>query len=172
VVVVAAYRVERVGCDIRTRSDPVAVHFTDKPNDARAAYSYACNTCLVIAVSYILLLIIAINSAIGIISVKSREKLYRWNIKLLYPALFLLAAGIFIGAVWANISWGRYWGWDAKETWALITMLVYAVPLHRKSLPSFSDPLKFHRYCLIAFLTVLMTFLGVSFLLGGIHSYL
>lgn len=126
----------------------------------------------VIAISYLLLLLIAIMSLIGIISKKRRKQMYRWNTKLLYPALFLLAAGIFIGAVWANISWGRYWGWDAKETWALITMLVYALPMHRKSLPFFSDPLKFHRYCLIAFLTVLMTFLGVSFLLGGIHSYI
>jgi len=126
----------------------------------------------VIVVSYLLLFFIAIISAIGIIAKEKRKKLYKWNNKLLFPALFLLAAGIFIGAVWANISWGRYWGWDAKETWALITMLVYAIPIHRKSLPQFSDPLKFHRYCLIAFLTVLMTFLGVSFLLGGIHSYI
>ncbi|SHE77524.1 cytochrome c biogenesis protein CcsA [Dysgonomonas macrotermitis] len=126
----------------------------------------------VIVISYLLLLQIAIMSLIGIISKKRCKQMYRWNKKLLYPALFLLAAGIFIGAVWANISWGRYWGWDAKETWALITMLVYAIPMHRKSLPFFSDPLKFHRYCLIAFLTVLMTFLGVSFLLRGLHSYI
>ena len=91
---------------------------------------------------------------------------------MLYPALFFLAAGIFIGAVWANISWGRCWGWDAKETWALITMLVYAVPMHKKSFPVFRKPSKFHLFCVIAFLTVLMTFLGVSFLLGGIHSYI
>jgi len=126
----------------------------------------------VIIISYLLLLFIAITSLIGILSRKKRKRMYKWNKKLLYPALFLLAAGIFIGAVWANISWGRYWGWDAKETWALITMLVYAFPMHRKSIPIFSDPLKFHRYCLIAFLTVLMTFLGVSFLLGGVHSYI
>lgn len=126
----------------------------------------------VIAMSYLLLLFIAATSIIGIISKEKRKTLYKWNYRLLLPALFLLAAGIFIGAVWANISWGRYWGWDAKETWALITMLVYAIPIHRKSLPLFSEPLKFHRYCLIAFLTVLMTFLGVSFLLGGIHSYI
>lgn len=126
----------------------------------------------VIVISYLLLLLIAITSTIGVISKKGRRKLYNWNSILLYPALFLLAAGIFIGAVWANISWGRYWGWDAKETWALITMLVYAIPLHKKSLPLFSNPLKFHRYCLVAFFAVLMTFLGVSFLLGGIHSYL
>lgn len=126
----------------------------------------------VIMISYLLLFIIAITSLTGILSGKRRDKMYQWNIKLLYPALFFLMIGIFIGAVWANISWGRYWGWDAKETWALITMLVYALPMHRKTFRMFAEPLKFHRYCLIAFLTVLMTFLGVSFLLGGIHSYI
>ncbi|MDR0799837.1 MAG: cytochrome c biogenesis protein CcsA [Dysgonamonadaceae bacterium] len=126
----------------------------------------------VIMISYLLLLFIAITSAIGIASKKQRKRLYRWNVKLLYPAVFMLAAGIFIGAVWANISWGRYWGWDPKETCALITLFVYAVPMHRKSLPFFAKPLKFHWYGLLAFLSVLITFLGVSFLMGGMHSYL
>jgi ABC-type transport system involved in cytochrome c biogenesis permease subunit len=93
-------------------------------------------------------------------------------VRLLYPALFLLAAGIFIGAVWANQAWGRYWGWDAKETWALITLLAYALPVHWKSLRFFATPRRFHLYCLLAFLTVVMTFLGVGFLFGGMHSYL
>ena len=126
----------------------------------------------VIVISYLLLLYMAVTAIIGISSKNKRQRLYVWNSRLLYPALFLLAAGIFIGAVWANISWGRYWGWDAKETWALITMLVYALPMHKRSFNGFANPLIFHRYCLMAFLTVLMTFLGVSFLLGGIHSYL
>jgi cytochrome c biogenesis factor len=126
----------------------------------------------VIIISYFLLLYIAVTSAVGLASKNKREQLYRQNIKILYPALFLLAAGIFIGAVWANISWGRYWGWDAKETWALITLLIYALPMHHKSIPFFAVPFRFHLYCLIAFLSVLMTFLGVSFLLSGAHSYL
>lgn len=126
----------------------------------------------VIVVSYLLFLFMAVIGIVGILSKEKRKKLYQWNKKLLFPALFFLALGIFIGAVWANISWGRYWGWDAKETWALITLLVYSLPMHCKSLPLFSDPLRFHRYCFIAFFTVLMTFLGVSFLLGGIHSYI
>jgi ABC-type transport system involved in cytochrome c biogenesis permease subunit len=126
----------------------------------------------VIVVAYFLFLSIAVMSAVALVSKQHSNRLYRWNLRLLYPALILLAAGIFIGAVWANISWGRYWGWDAKETWALITLLVYALPVHRKSLSFFSVPSKFHLYCLLAFLTVLMTFLGVSFLLGGMHSYL
>jgi ABC-type transport system involved in cytochrome c biogenesis permease subunit len=125
----------------------------------------------VIMVSYLLLLTITVLSIIGLSSKKSREKLYRLNKKILYPALFLLAAGIFIGAFWANISWGRYWGWDAKETWALITLLVYAFPFHKTGLPFFRNRRKFHIYCIIAFFSILMTFFGVSYILGGIHSY-
>ncbi|MDD4142781.1 MAG: cytochrome c biogenesis protein CcsA [Bacteroidales bacterium] len=90
---------------------------------------------------------------------------------ILYPAVFLIAIGIFIGAVWANISWGRYWGWDPKETWALITMLVYAAALHTESLPKFRNPLFLHVFTIIAFLSVLITYFGVNFLLGGMHSY-
>lgn len=125
----------------------------------------------VIMVSYALLVFMAVTGVIGLASSKRREKMYRWNSKLIYPALFLLAAGIFIGAVWANISWGRYWGWDAKETWALITMLLYAVPLHKESLPGFRNPRTFLLFCTAAFLAVAMTFFGVTYLLGGIHSY-
>lgn len=126
----------------------------------------------VIIISYIFLLLIAVFSTIGLCSAKQSSMMYRWNNILLYPALVLLIIGIFIGAVWANISWGRYWGWDSKETWALITMFVYAIPLHKESMPIFANQKKFHRYCLIAFVSVLMTFLGVSFLLGGVHSYI
>lgn len=125
----------------------------------------------VIMVAYTLFLIMMILGVIALINKSKREKLYRLSLWMLYPASFLLALGIFIGAVWANISWGRYWGWDAKETWALITLLVYILPFHQKSFPAFKKPLFYHRYIVWAFLTVLMTFLGVSFLLGGIHSY-
>lgn len=126
----------------------------------------------VIVISYVLFLLIAIFSSIGLIRPKQSSKMYRWSNTLLYQALVLLIIGIFIGATWANISWGRYWGWDSKETWALITMLVYAIPLHKESLPMFANQKKFHLYCLVAFITVLMTFLGVSYLLGGLHSYM
>lgn len=126
----------------------------------------------VIMVSYVLLLIIAVLSAVGLYRQEKCDKMYAWSSTLLYPALMLLAYGIFIGAVWANISWGRYWGWDSKETWALITMLVYAFPLHKGSISFFSEPKKFCIYCLAAFLSVLMTFVGVSFLLSGMHSYI
>ena len=90
---------------------------------------------------------------------------------LLYPAVFLLAAGIFIGAVWANVSWGRYWSWDPKEVWALITMLIYMAPFHSSSVKCFRNTSFFLFYCIVAFLSVLITYFGVNFLLGGMHSY-
>ena len=90
---------------------------------------------------------------------------------LLYPAVFLLIIGIFLGAVWANVSWGSYWSWDPKESWALITLMVYAVPFHRASVGRFNRPAFYHVYMVAAFLTVLATYFGVNYLLGGMHSY-
>ena len=89
----------------------------------------------------------------------------------LYPAMTALGLGIFIGAIWANISWGQYWSWDPKETWALITFMIYAVALHERSLPAFRRPLTYHIYMVLAFLSILMTYFGVNYLLGGMHSY-
>ena len=84
----------------------------------------------------------------------------------------MLACGIFIGAVWANVSWGTYWSWDPKEVWALITMLVYAIPFH-SSLTGrlLSTPIRHHLFMILAFLTILMTYFGVNYFLGGMHSY-
>lgn len=126
----------------------------------------------IIMISYLLFIIIAVLSVVALNSKGKSEKLYNWNKQLLFPALFLLAIGIFLGAVWANISWGRYWGWDSKETWALITLIIYAIPMHKNSFKKFRSPRYFHLYCSLALLTVAMTFFGVSFLLGGMHSYL
>lgn len=99
------------------------------------------------------------------------EKLETISRILSYPAVFLLATGIFIGAVWANVSWGRYWGWDPKEVWALITLLVYSSSLHTESLSSFRNTMFFHRFCIVAFGCVIITYFGVNFILGGMHSY-
>ena len=87
---------------------------------------------------------------------------------MLYLALAFLGYGIFIGAIWANVSWGNYWSWDPKETWALITFMVYAVPAHKSF--HLSDR-SFRLYMALAFLTILMTYFGVNYLLGGMHSY-
>ncbi|MFR9653626.1 MAG: cytochrome c biogenesis protein CcsA [Rikenellaceae bacterium] len=96
----------------------------------------------------------------------------------IYSRIFLLlgisflAVGIFIGAVWANVSWGRYWAWDPKEVWALITMMLYAIPLHGRSIKLLSKPIVFHLYLMVVFASVLMTYFGVNFILGGMHSYI
>jgi len=89
----------------------------------------------------------------------------------LYPALTTLGMGIFIGAIWANVSWGNYWSWDPKEVWALITFMVYAVAVHQRSFPLLRKPLAYHLYVTLAYLTILMTYFGVNYLLGGMHSY-
>ena len=88
---------------------------------------------------------------------------------MLYPALTCLGFGIFIGAIWANISWGTYWSWDPKETWALITFMVYAVPAHHRLFHGNSR--SYHVYMVAAFLTLLMTYFGVNYFLGGMHAY-
>ena len=85
--------------------------------------------------------------------------------------LVLLAAGIFLGAVWANESWGRYWGWDPKETWALITLLVYTFVTHSRHIPRLSNDFAFSAMSLAAIASVLMTFFGVNYYLSGLHSY-
>lgn len=92
----------------------------------------------------------------------------RLNLLLLYPAVALLAVGIIIGALWANISWGSYWTWDPKEVWALITLIVYAIPLHPGVLRRSKA---FSLYCVLAFLCVVVTYFGVNVFLGGMHSY-
>lgn len=90
---------------------------------------------------------------------------------LLYPATFLLGVGIIMGAVWANVSWGSYWSWDPKEVWALVALVVYGITFHRGSLRWLSRPVAFHLYVIFAFAIVLMTYFGVNYLLGGMHSY-
>ena len=133
---------------------------------------------VVIMIAYSLLAFIMLNGVTAVILHQSqkecKEQIERLQIIsqiILYPAIFLLAIGIFIGAVWANVSWGRYWGWDPKEVWALITMLVYALALHPRSLPWFHRTMFFHVFCITAFITVLITYFGVNFLLGRMHSY-
>ena len=133
---------------------------------------------VVIMIAYSLLAFIMLNGVTAVILHQSqkecKEQIERLQIIsqiILYPAIFLLAIGIFIGAVWANVSWGRYWGWDPKEVWALITMLVYALALHPRSLPWFHRTMFLHVFCITAFITVLITYFGVNFLLGGMHSY-
>lgn len=127
-----------------------------------------------IVTAYALLLGIMVVGIIAIVKPKNQARLERLkalSVSMLYPAVALLAIGIFIGAVWANVSWGNYWSWDPKEVWALITLLVYAAPLHEKHWKSFQKPVFFHVYGILAFLSVLITYFGVNLLLGGVHAY-
>lgn len=85
--------------------------------------------------------------------------------------LFLLTIGTFLGGVWANESWGRYWGWDPKETWALVSVLVYAVILHLRYIPALRGKFVFNVVAFWGFSSILFTFFGVNFYLTGLHSY-
>ena len=85
--------------------------------------------------------------------------------------LYFLTIGTFLGAVWANESWGRYWGWDPKETWSLITVIVYAFVLHAKNIKGLKSIFTFNVMSVYAFFSVLMTYFGVNYYLSGLHSY-
>lgn len=128
----------------------------------------------VIMIAYSLLAFLMLGGVMALILRRNHavgQRLHIIGQIILYPAVFLLTIGVFIGAIWANVSWGSYWSWDPKEVWALITLIIYALPLHGQSLPMFRKPQFFHGYCVIAFLSVLITYFGVNFILGGLHSY-
>lgn len=122
---------------------------------------------MLVMCSYAIFAIITLNSAAGLMGRADTDV----SRLLLYPALFMLGAGIFVGAIWADRSWGRYWGWDPKETWALITFFIYALPFHDNTFPIFRRDRCLNIYLILAFLSVLMTYFGVNYLLGGLHSY-
>jgi cytochrome c-type biogenesis protein CcsB len=93
------------------------------------------------------------------------------NYRSMNLGLYFLTIGTFLGAVWANESWGRYWGWDPKETWSLITMIIYAFVLHSRMIKSLNSVFTFNVLSLYAFSSVLMTYFGVNYYLSGLHSY-
>ncbi len=117
--------------------------------------------------SFILLLFSRKNPQLNasIVKMKEMSELF------MYPATFFMGAGIFVGAIWANVSWGRYWGWDPKEVWALITFLLMSFTLHGKTLRWFQRPVFYHLFVIVIFTAVLMTYFGVNYVLGGKHSY-
>ena len=125
----------------------------------------------VIMLAYALL---SVTFCCGVTALALRSRadyLRRLSLLFLHPSLSALGIGIFTGAIWANVSWGAYWSWDPKEVWALITLMVYAVGAHDQSLPWLRRPLHYHLYMVAAFLTLLMTYFGVNYFLGGMHSY-
>ena len=85
--------------------------------------------------------------------------------------LIMLTIGNFLGGMWANESWGRYWGWDPKETWALISIMVYAFVIHMRLIPGLRGKWLFNLMSIIAYSSILMTYFGVNFYLVGLHSY-
>ncbi len=85
--------------------------------------------------------------------------------------LYMLTVGTFLGGIWANESWGRYWGWDPKETWALVTVVVYAFIAHMRMIPSLKDKFSYNLATVIGFTSVIMTYFGVNYFLSGLHSY-
>jgi cytochrome c-type biogenesis protein CcsB len=89
----------------------------------------------------------------------------------LIVGLILLTIGCFIGGIWANESWGKYWGWDPKETWALVSILVYAAILHLRNVPKMNNQFVLSSLALVGFSTIIMTFFGVNYYLSGMHSY-
>ncbi len=93
------------------------------------------------------------------------------NERTLIIGLYLLTIGTFLGGVWANESWGRYWGWDPKETWALISVLVYTFIVHMRFIPGLKSRFAFNFASLIGYFSILMTFFGVNYYLSGLHSY-
>ena len=132
----------------------------------------------IIMIGFALLSLTFISSATALIvryvshnSADTMIALQHLSLLFLYPAMATLGIGIFVGAIWANVSWGEYWGWDPKEVWALITFMVYAAPLHPKSLPQMHRSTTFHVFMVVAFATIIMTYFGVNYFLGGMHSY-
>jgi len=85
--------------------------------------------------------------------------------------LFMLSVGTFLGGIWANESWGRYWGWDPKETWALASMLIYIFVLHMRFIPKIKGIFAFNLASIVAYSSIIMTYFGVNFYLSGLHSY-
>ena len=119
----------------------------------------------------VLLLFILKNQKNQVQISASIKELNAINEMSLMIGLVLLTIGNFLGGVWANESWGRYWGWDPKETWALVTILVYAVVVHLRFMKSIYNDYVFSAVSLLAFTSVLMTYFGVNYYLAGLHSY-
>jgi cytochrome c-type biogenesis protein CcsB len=89
----------------------------------------------------------------------------------LIVGLIFLTIGNFLGGVWANESWGRYWGWDSKEAWTLVTLVIYSFVVHLRFIPNLNSLYVFNIGALLAYSSVIMTYFGVNFYLSGLHSY-
>jgi ABC-type transport system involved in cytochrome c biogenesis permease subunit len=122
-------------------------------------------------VSMILIVIFPVDNNKRIQICRQMIQLYYLSKSLLYPATYLLGCGIILGSIWANISWGRYWSWDPKEISALVIFLVYTLLIHYKKPKKLQSLLLFQTFNILAFVTVIFTYFGVTYFFGGFHSY-
>jgi cytochrome c-type biogenesis protein CcsB len=118
----------------------------------------------------LIMMIMKSNSNQMVLRNKIKELSYI-NERTLIIGLYLLTIGSFLGGVWANESWGRYWGWDPKETWSLVTILVYTFIVHMGYTPGLRTDYNFSLFSLVGFSSVIMTYFGVNYYLSGLHSY-
>jgi cytochrome c-type biogenesis protein CcsB len=125
---------------------------------------------MILGVVTLLLMIFATAKNKKKIDLNIKELVYINEVSLTV-GLIMLTIGNFLGGMWANESWGRYWGWDPKETWALITIFVYAFVLHLRLVPGLKSRWTFSLWSILAFYSVIMTYFGVNFYLTGLHSY-
>jgi cytochrome c-type biogenesis protein CcsB len=124
----------------------------------------------VLGLMALLLLIFKTPKTKDIIEIKIKELTYINEIAMTI-GLFVLAIGTFLGGIWANESWGRYWAWDPKETWALISIIVYAIVLHLRFIPKLNNNFILNVASMFAFWSIIMTSFGVNYYLSGLHSY-
>jgi len=134
-----------------------------------AAYGFFGISCLIGLTNLVMMTLAKVKNA-AMLSIRIRE-LSIVNEMSLLIGLALMTIGTFLGAIWANESWGRYWGWDPKETWALITMVVYAITVHLRLVKKWDNVWLFSFMSVISFASVLMTYFGVNYFLSGMHSY-
>ena len=125
---------------------------------------------MILGIVSLILMVFLTKSNKEIIKLKLKE-LTIINELSLTVGLIMLTIGNFLGGMWANESWGRYWGWDPKETWALISILIYAFVLHMRLIPKLRGNWLFNLMSIIAFASIMMTYFGVNFYLVGLHSY-
>ena len=125
---------------------------------------------MILGIVSLILMIFLTKKNKNIVKLKLKE-LTIINELALTVGLIMLTIGNFLGGMWANESWGRYWGWDPKETWALISILIYAFVLHMRLIPKLKGNWIFNLMSIIAFASIMMTYFGVNFYLVGLHSY-
>lgn len=150
---------------------PVLKSFWLKVHVATIVSSYApLALSAILGFMALLLTIFKTKKTKKVLDIKIKELTYINEISMTI-GLFVLAVGTFLGGIWANESWGRYWAWDPKETWALISIIVYAIVLHLRLIPSLKSNYVLNTASVFAFGSIIMTSFGVNYYLSGLHSY-